>query len=101
MANFFNVPTVWLCIGFLGQAMFFMRFFFQWLASEKAKKSVMPNVFWYFSLSGGLILFIYAVHRQDPVFMLGQGTGLLIYLRNIYFIHKHKKIEGGAEDAPA
>ena len=78
--------TVWLCVGFAGQALFFLRFFVQWLASEKAKRSVMPDLFWYFSLGGGLVLFIYALHKMDPVFMVGQGTGLLIYLRNIYFV---------------
>lgn len=93
----FNIPTIWLIIGFLGQALFFMRFFVQWIASEKAKQSVIPNVFWYFSLGGGLVLFIYAIHRQDPVFMLGQGTGLFIYLRNIYFIHNKPKGDAGPD----
>lgn len=80
--------TVWIIIGFLGQTLFFMRFFVQWLASEKAGRSVIPNAFWYFSLLGGLTLFIYALWRQDPVFIIGQSTGLLIYARNLYFIHK-------------
>ena len=80
--------TVWTLIGFVGQFMFTMRFLYQWLASEKAKKSVMPHAFWYFSLSGGFILTLYAIHQKDPVFILGQGMGLLIYLRNIYFIRK-------------
>ncbi len=79
---------IWLAIGFIGQGLFFMRFFVQWLASEKAKASVIPDLFWYFSIGGGLVLFAYACHRQDPVFMVGQGTGLLIYARNLYFIHK-------------
>lgn len=81
-------PTIWITIGFIGQALFFMRFFLQWLASEKAKKSVIPNAFWYFSILGGSVLFAYAIWRQDPVFMVGQGAGLLIYSRNIYFIRK-------------
>lgn len=82
--------TLWLCIGFFGQALFFMRFFVQWIASEKAKKSVIPNLFWYFSLSGGVTLLVYALYRQDPVFIMGQATGLFIYLRNIYFIRQEK-----------
>ncbi|HOO81112.1 MAG TPA: lipid-A-disaccharide synthase N-terminal domain-containing protein [Alphaproteobacteria bacterium] len=86
-----NFETVWLAIGFLGQGLFFMRFFVQWLASEKAGKSVMPDAFWYFSLAGGLVLFSYAIWRQDPVFMLGQSTGLFIYARNLYFIHNKEK----------
>lgn len=80
----------WLTFGFTAQAMFFMRFVLQWIASEKARESVVPEVFWYFSLSGGIGLFIYATYRMDPVIMLGQATGLLIYSRNIYFIWRNK-----------
>ena len=76
-------PTTWLAIGFIGQAMFFMRFLVQWVASERSRKSVVPRAFWYFSLSGGLVLLLYALHQRDPVFILGQATGLLIYIRNI------------------
>ena len=80
----------WAIIGFAAQAMFFMRFFVQWLASEKAKQSIVPVSFWYFSVGGGVILLIYAIHRADPVFVLGQFGGLLIYLRNLHLIHKGK-----------
>lgn len=83
-----NSETIWIIVGFVGQAFFFGRFFVQWLASEKAQKSIIPNAFWYFSIGGGLILFVYALYRQDPVFILGQSTGLLIYARNLYFIRK-------------
>lgn len=79
---------IWMGIGFFGQIMFFGRFFVQWLASEKARKSVIPNLFWYFSIAGGLILLAYSIHRRDPVFIAGQSMGLLIYLRNLYFIHR-------------
>jgi lipid-A-disaccharide synthase-like uncharacterized protein len=71
-------------VGFLGQAFFFSRFLVQWLASEKAKRSVIPMAFWYLSLAGGSILLIYAIHVGDPVFILGQSTGAFIYLRNVY-----------------
>ena len=81
----------WLVVGFGGQALFFMRFFVQWLASEKAKKSVIPDAFWYFSILGGTILTVYAISRRDPVFIIGQGTGLIIYFRNLYFIRRSKK----------
>jgi len=81
----------WLSFGFGAQAMFFMRFVLQWLASEKAKQSIVPEVFWYFSFAGGLGLLVYATYRVDPVIMLGQATGLLIYSRNIYFIWKEKR----------
>jgi lipid-A-disaccharide synthase-like uncharacterized protein len=79
-------PTLWIIIGFIGQTLFFMRFFVQWMASEKAKRSVIPHSFWYFSLGGGLVLLTYAIYRQDPVFILGQSVGIFIYLRNIYFV---------------
>ncbi len=80
--------TVWIIIGFVGQSLFFMRFFVQWLASEKVGRSIIPNAFWYFSMLGGITLFAYALWRQDPVFILGQSTGLFIYARNLYFIRK-------------
>lgn len=78
--------TIWLCIGFIGQAVFASRFLIQWIVSEKQKRSVIPNAFWYLSVIGSTILFCYAVHMRDPVFIVGQGLGLFIYLRNIYFI---------------
>jgi lipid-A-disaccharide synthase-like uncharacterized protein len=80
--------VIWLSVGFLGQAMFSMRFLIQWLSSERQRRSVVPVHFWHFSLAGGLILLIYAIHRRDPVFILGQAGGILIYLRNLYFIKR-------------
>lgn len=83
----------WLVVGFVGQIMFGMRFFVQWIASEKAKKSVIPIAFWYLSICGSLILLVYAIHRRDPVFILGQSTGSFIYLRNLYLIKNEKENE--------
>jgi lipid-A-disaccharide synthase-like uncharacterized protein len=80
----------WLVVGFVGQVLFGLRFFIQWIASEKAQKSVIPISFWYFSIGGSIILLIYAIHRRDPVFILGQSTGSFIYLRNLYLIKKEK-----------
>jgi lipid-A-disaccharide synthase-like uncharacterized protein len=80
-----------LTVGFLGQALFSARFLIQWIASERSRKSVVPVLFWYFSLAGGLTLFVYAAYRKDPVFMLGQGFGLIVYLRNLWLIHKEKE----------
>jgi lipid-A-disaccharide synthase-like uncharacterized protein len=82
-----SVPVhyAWYAIGFIGQAFFFSRFLVQWLASERAKRSVIPVSFWYLSLLGGGTLLIYAIHVGDPVFILGQSTGAFIYLRNLYF----------------
>jgi len=86
-----SLTTVWIAIGFVGQALFSMRFIYQWFHSEKAKRSVIPEAFWYFSVAGGVTLLAYAIHRQDPVFIVGQGAGLLIYARNIYFIQRDKR----------
>lgn len=79
-----SAEHLWIAVGLLGQAFFFSRFLVQWLASEKAGESVFPMAFWYLSLSGGGVLLIYAIYRQDPVFILGQATGTFIYLRNIH-----------------
>jgi lipid-A-disaccharide synthase-like uncharacterized protein len=76
--------------GLIGQILFMMRFVAQWIFSEKAKRSVVPEVFWYFSLGGGIILLIYAVLRNDLVFILGQATGLFIYTRNVIFIWRDR-----------
>ena len=65
-----------------------MRFIVQWLASERRKESVIPVAFWFFSLGGGVTLFVYALHRRDPVFMAGEAAGTLIYLRNLYLIRR-------------
>lgn len=81
----------WLIIGFTGQILFFLRFFVQWLASEKQKKSVIPLSFWYFSIGGALLLLLYAIHRRDPVFILGQSMGFIIYLRNLVLIDRERK----------
>ena len=80
----------WVMVGLAGQVMFSMRFIVQWLASERAGRSVMPVAFWYFSIAGALILFLYALHRRDPVFVLGQGVGIFIYIRNLHLIHAER-----------
>lgn len=90
--NFWSrTDALWIIIGFLGQFFFTMRFLVQWLASEKAKKSVIPDLFWFFSIGGGSILLIYALYRGDPVFIFGQGLGLVIYFRNLYFVLRDRK----------
>jgi len=81
----------WMFIGFAAQGMFFMRFIVQWISSEMKGKSVVPVAFWYFSLFGGAMLLVYAIHREDPVFILGQGLGLIIYARNLFLIRKEKR----------
>ncbi len=81
----------WVMFGLSGQLLFMSRFIVQWIASERVGKSVMPVAFWYFSISGGIVLFCYAVYRQDPVFILGQSMGLVIYLRNLWLIRSERK----------
>lgn len=83
----------WLILGFAAQLLFTGRFIVQWLASERAGQSVVPLAFWYLSLVGSSLLLIYAIHRRDPVFILGQTTGVFIYLRNLYFIHRKPRTE--------
>jgi lipid-A-disaccharide synthase-like uncharacterized protein len=85
---------IWIIIGFTGQALFSARFIVQWLASERVKRSIIPTAFWYFSLAGGVTLLAYAIHKQDPVFIAGQGLGLIVYLRNLYLIRSgRQKVE--------
>ncbi len=83
---------IWIIVGVCGQVLFFIRFFVQWLASERAGKSVIPIAFWYFSIMGGLTLFAYALWRKDPVFILGQSVGIVIYSRNLYLIRKEANL---------
>lgn len=76
----------WMILGLMAQAMFTMRFVVQWIASERARRSVVPVAFWFFSIGGGVLLLVYALYRKDPVFIAGQSLGLVVYVRNLYFI---------------
>lgn len=87
--SFENID-IYMVIGFLGQGLFSTRFIVQWFISERRKKSVIPFSFWIFSILGSLLLLIYAIHKKDPVFILGQAPGLVIYARNIFLIKKNK-----------
>ena len=80
----------WGIFGFVGQAIFAMRFLIQWIVSEKKKESFVPISFWYFSIGGGIVLLIYAIYKKDPVFMLGQASGLVVYTRNLMLIMKKR-----------
>lgn len=86
-----TTEIVWLVVGFAAQLMFSMRFIVQWIASERARRSIVPEMFWYFSLAGGAMLLAYAIYRTDPVFILGQAMGLVIYARNVHLIWRHKR----------
>jgi lipid-A-disaccharide synthase-like uncharacterized protein len=83
----------WVLIGLGGQLLFGSRFIVQWISSERKKKSHIPIVFWYLSLSGGIVTTIYAVHRRDPVFILGQSAGLIVYIRNLMLIYRGRHAE--------
>jgi lipid-A-disaccharide synthase-like uncharacterized protein len=88
-----RAELIWVIVGLCGQLLFMGRFLVQWIASEKARKSVMPVAFWYFSITGGLVLLAYAIYRADPVFILGQALGVFIYARNLWLIrHPHDAV---------
>ena len=93
-----ETDTLWLAIGFTGQALFSARFLVQWIYSERHRRSVIPVYFWYFSLAGGATLLAYAIHRLDPVFIAGQAGGLLIYSRNLYFIWRERRERAAASE---
>jgi lipid-A-disaccharide synthase-like uncharacterized protein len=81
-------PRMWLLVGLAGQALFFSRFMVQWIHSERRGRSVIPTAFWYLSLGGGLLLLIYAIHLGDPIFILGQSLGGVVYLRNLMLLRR-------------
>lgn len=84
-------PQIWIVIGFIGQTIFASRFLIQWIVSERASKSIIPNIFWWISIVGSIILLSYAIHKEDPVFIVGQSCGFLIYARNLYLIKRKNK----------
>jgi lipid-A-disaccharide synthase-like uncharacterized protein len=94
----------WLIIGLVGQVAFFSRFLVQWITSERAGRSTVPTAFWYLSLTGSALLLSYAIHRQDPVFILGQSVGSVVYVRNLMLLGREQQthasgpsgIDGGA-----
>jgi lipid-A-disaccharide synthase-like uncharacterized protein len=86
-----HTTTFWLGVGFLGQALFSMRFLIQWIHSERHRRSLIPVLFWHFSIAGGVVLLAYAIWRKDPVFITGQAAGLVIYARNLYLIHRERR----------
>lgn len=85
--------TLWLVIGFGGQVAFTGRFVLQWLYSEYKKRSVIPVSFWYLSIIGSTLLFAYAIYRQDPVFIVGQAFGSIVYLRNLQLIARSRHLK--------
>jgi lipid-A-disaccharide synthase-like uncharacterized protein len=86
----------WVILGFAAQGLFTMRFLVQWIASERAGRSVIPLAFWIFSIFGGLLLLVYALYRKDAVFIAGQAFGVFVYLRNLYFVLHERKVTASA-----
>lgn len=81
----------WIIFGFLGQFLFFMRFLVQWVVSEKRGESIIPTAFWYLSIIGSIIVLSYAIHKLDPVFIVGQSVASVVYVRNLMLIYKKKR----------
>jgi lipid-A-disaccharide synthase-like uncharacterized protein len=98
---FSTVPHVWKVIGFSGQGLFAARFIVQWFQSEREGRSVIPLAFWYCSLGGGLVLLAYAIYVGDAVFIVGQGSGLVVYSRNLYLIFRERAALRQAAEHPA
>lgn len=90
-----TTASIWVGVGFVGQLLFTSRFLVQWITSERRRESVIPRMFWWLSLGGGATLLSYAIWRHDPVFILGQGMGLVVYFRNLALIY------GRRDKAPA
>ena len=92
MLTHLTSDTSWVGIGLAGQTLFTARFFVQWLVSERSGRSVVPLGFWYLSIGGSVLLLAYALHRRDPVFFIGQLTGILVYSRNLHLIHQQRRL---------
>jgi len=86
-----TADRLWLILGLAGQAIFGGRFVVQWIASERRRQSHIPIVFWYMSLVGGAVTLAYAIHKKDPVFIIGQGSGVVVYIRNLMLIHRAQR----------
>jgi lipid-A-disaccharide synthase-like uncharacterized protein len=90
-----STEQIWIAIGLVGNALFFSRWAVQWVASERARASVVPYAFWYFSICGSLVLLAYALYRRDPVFILSQLPNSIIYLRNLHLLRRAPAGNGG------
>ena len=84
-------PAGWQVVGLVGQGIFTARFLVQWAASEKKGDSVLPVAFWWLSILGGSSLLAYAIYRNDPVFIVGQGMGMVVYVRNLMLVARRRK----------
>jgi lipid-A-disaccharide synthase-like uncharacterized protein len=94
-----NDTLPWIVVGLLGQSAFFARFLVQWIASERAGESYIPLSFWYLSVVGSLVMLVYAIHRKEPIFLLGQLPNIFVYTRNIMLIRRNGGV-GSPSGAP-
>ena len=94
-----GVQQFWLVVGFIAQLMFTGRFLVQWIASEKKGLSYIPISFWWLSAVGGGLLLCYAIYKRDPVFIMGQVTGQIVYTRNLVLIGRKRAEEKRDESA--
>ena len=101
VTHWLTVDHLWLVIGLLGQALFASRFIVQWFKSEMEGRSIIPVAFWYCSLAGGVVSLAYAVHIESAPFILGQGSGLVVYSRNLYLIFRERSALRAAAEHPA
>jgi lipid-A-disaccharide synthase-like uncharacterized protein len=92
-----TVGQLWVGLGLAGQLLFSARFIVQWIASERKKRSVIPVAFWYFSIGGSALLLAYAIYRKDPVFILGQSAGAVVYIRNLWLIRTERALAAGTD----
>jgi lipid-A-disaccharide synthase-like uncharacterized protein len=92
-----TAERLWVGLGLVGQLLFSARFIIQWIASERKKRSIIPVSFWYFSLGGSALLLAYAIYRKDPVFILGQSAGAIVYVRNLGLIRASRHTEAGTD----
>jgi lipid-A-disaccharide synthase-like uncharacterized protein len=90
MFSTMTTEQMWVGIGVVGQAFFGMRILLQWIATERQQRSVVPLSFWLFSVAGAITLLSYAIYRLDPVFIIAEVMGLLIYARNLCFVRRSR-----------
>lgn len=91
---------LWVIIGFAGQLIFGGRFIIQWIASERRRASHIPIQFWWMSIIGGIITTAYAIHRRDPVFIVGQSAGIVVYVRNLMLIYRAERTSSEDPTSP-
>lgn len=96
-SEIFSVENIWLAVGFAGQGLFAIRWLVQWFSSERQRRSVIPISFWWISMIGSIILLAYSFYRMDPVFIMGTMFNSVVYVRNLYLIHRARAEDASSE----